>query len=142
MGFRYSIRDFCCSILPLLPSKEVGTVVPTSWRGVTAALLVFVGVALCVSFIFYTIQQSFNLSSRPRVLGTAEALTVNAHTLVEQEKANYGSPVSPVGRPVRLKIPAINVDSAVEYVGLTPEGKMDVPDGPDVVAWYERGQRP
>jgi len=44
--------------------------------------------------------------------------------------------------PVRLKIPKINVDASVEYVGLTSDGAMDVPKSPSNVAWYELGPRP
>jgi LPXTG-site transpeptidase (sortase) family protein len=46
------------------------------------------------------------------------------------------------GLPVRLRIPSINVDAFVEYVGLTPDGAMGVPKGPDNVAWFNLGQRP
>lgn len=44
--------------------------------------------------------------------------------------------------PVRLKIPAINVDAAIEPVGLTPEGAMAAPEGPADVAWFNLGTRP
>ncbi|MFA6393061.1 MAG: class F sortase [Candidatus Paceibacterota bacterium] len=44
--------------------------------------------------------------------------------------------------PVRLKIPVIKVDVAVEYVGLTLDGVMDAPKGPAEVAWYKLGTRP
>lgn len=47
-----------------------------------------------------------------------------------------------VGQPVRLRIPGIDVDAAFEYVGLTPEGAMDAPNGPHNVAWFELGPRP
>ncbi|HEX7586577.1 MAG TPA: class F sortase [Patescibacteria group bacterium] len=50
--------------------------------------------------------------------------------------------VSSSGLPVRLKIPAIEVDAAVEQVGLTPAGAMDTPKGPADVAWFNLGQRP
>lgn len=46
------------------------------------------------------------------------------------------------GLPMRLKIPAINVDAAVIYVGLTADGSVDVPKGPSEVAWYQLGTRP
>lgn len=44
--------------------------------------------------------------------------------------------------PVRLKIPKIRVDAAIEYVGLTPQGVVDVPKGPATVAWLNLGPRP
>jgi len=49
---------------------------------------------------------------------------------------------SSVGLPVRLKISKINVNSSVGYVGVTSSGAMDVPKGPDTVAWFELGVRP
>ena len=46
------------------------------------------------------------------------------------------------GAPVRLKIPAINVDAPIEDVGLTPDGAMDSPKNFDDTAWYQLGPRP
>ncbi len=46
------------------------------------------------------------------------------------------------GQPVRIQIPAIKVDAAIEYVGLTAEGNMDTPKNYDNTAWYEPGARP
>ena len=46
------------------------------------------------------------------------------------------------GQPVRIQIPSIKVDAAIEYVGLTPEGNMDIPKNYDNTAWYEPGARP
>lgn len=59
----------------------------------------------------------------------------NTPNLVKQKQIN---PVL----PVRLKIPNINVDSSFEYVGVTPQGAMDVPKSPADVAWFELGPRP
>lgn len=46
------------------------------------------------------------------------------------------------GLPLSLKIPTINVDAKIEYVGLTAGGEMDIPKSPDGVAWLELGPRP
>jgi sortase A len=46
------------------------------------------------------------------------------------------------GLPARLTIPKINIDAAVLQVGLAPDGAMDVPKGPDDVAWFNLGKRP
>ena len=43
---------------------------------------------------------------------------------------------------MRLKIPSINVDAPILSIGLTSDGAMDVPKGPDEVAWYNLGPRP
>lgn len=44
--------------------------------------------------------------------------------------------------PVRLKIPSIQVDAVIQYVGLTSEGAMDVPSNTIDVGWFEPGPRP
>ena len=44
--------------------------------------------------------------------------------------------------PARLKIPKINVDAAIDYVGITSGGDLGVPQGPTNVAWYDLGPRP
>jgi len=46
------------------------------------------------------------------------------------------------GLPIRLEIPAIKVDAALDYVGLTSQGELGVPAGPANVAWYAQGPRP
>jgi len=46
------------------------------------------------------------------------------------------------GQPVRIQIPSIKVDAAIEYVGLTSEGNMDIPKNYDNTAWYAPGTRP
>ncbi len=46
------------------------------------------------------------------------------------------------GLPIHLNIPAINVSSNIEYVGLTGSGEMDVPKKTGDVAWFNLGPRP
>lgn len=48
----------------------------------------------------------------------------------------------PEGLPVRLKIPSIGVDSAIEDALITPAGRMDVPAGSRNVAWFALGPHP
>lgn len=44
--------------------------------------------------------------------------------------------------PIRLSIPRIHVDAAIEIVGITAGGAMDVPKSPDTVAWFGLGPKP
>lgn len=44
--------------------------------------------------------------------------------------------------PVRIKIPAINIDAPIDQVGLAPDGTMDVPSGPANAAWFNLGPHP
>ena len=48
----------------------------------------------------------------------------------------------PQGLPVRLKIPIIGVDSAIEDALITADGRMDVPAGSKDVAWFALGPHP
>lgn len=52
-------------------------------------------------------------------------------------------PPSPTfGLPVRLKIPKLGVDAAVEQVGVGTDGAMAAPKGPALAGWYKMGTRP
>lgn len=51
-------------------------------------------------------------------------------------------PMAVVEAPLRLRVPVLGVDSAVQWVGLDSEGRMGVPDNYSDVAWYELGPRP
>lgn len=76
------------------------------------------GVTLCSAFLLYRMNSS------------AKAITVGVPT-------QTGS-----GLPIRLSIPRIAVDAVIEQVGLTSTGAMDVPKGPDGVAWLSIGPQP
>lgn len=52
------------------------------------------------------------------------------------------TPPMAVGVPVRIQIPAIGVDAAVQPVGLTGDGAMGVPDNLSDVSWYQKGVKP
>jgi LPXTG-site transpeptidase (sortase) family protein len=45
-------------------------------------------------------------------------------------------------RPVRLIVPKIGLNAAIEDVGLTAGDAMAAPAGPDAVGWYKYGPRP
>ena len=78
---------------------------------------------------------TFNFILEGPVRSGSAQLIENAAAFTKQEQANSGL-------PVRLKIPGINVDATVEYVGVTPDGAMDAPVGPRNVAWFDLGPRP
>lgn len=81
----------------------------------------------------------FTLMSFAAVLVTSNptpiAKDATPKTVIEEPRAN-------VGLPIRLKIPVINVDAIITYVGLTSDGSMDTADGANEVAWYKFGPRP
>jgi len=46
------------------------------------------------------------------------------------------------GLPVRLKIPKIDVDVAIEYAGLAFDGSVDTPKNQENVVWFNLSQHP
>lgn len=53
------------------------------------------------------------------------------------------SPVQAQGmEPSRLVIPVIDVDASIDGYGLDADGKMEVPDEGESIAWFERGAKP
>lgn len=51
-------------------------------------------------------------------------------------------PIEQTPPPVRLRIPALGIDTVVQWVGVDAEGRMGVPSNYTDVAWYERGAAP
>ena len=47
-----------------------------------------------------------------------------------------------VAEPVRLRIPALGVDSPLERLDRLSDGTVAVPDSPTVAGWYRQGPRP
>lgn len=47
-----------------------------------------------------------------------------------------------VGIPIRLSIPAVNIEAEVEPVGLDKKGAMDVPKNVNGLGWYNLGSKP
>lgn len=50
--------------------------------------------------------------------------------------------LSNIAHPIRITIPSIKVDASVEDVGITKNGLMDSPKGPDTVGWFHLGTIP
>ncbi|MDO8659540.1 MAG: class F sortase [Candidatus Parcubacteria bacterium] len=86
-------------------------------------LVLFICVILFVCFFYY-----FKINNNTELIA-------NVVNFSAQEKSN-------VSLPVRLKIPNLNIDTSFEFVGLTPDGAMDAPQGPDNVGWFSLGPPP
>lgn len=103
-------------------------------------VVVVAGFAFSASLAFYFIPKS------PIQNGSAQngsaPIVENTIVFPDQEQALQAQEQTNIGLPVRLKIPSINVDSAIEYVGLTSNGAMDAPKKLNNVAWFNIGPRP
>lgn len=95
--------------------------------------IVLVGVVLIGFIVSQTLLSSLT-HQLPRQSGFVPPAN---HSVIIQNPAQIIT-----GLPVRLTIPAIKVDSAVQPVGITPDGFMDTTKGPGEVGWYKFGQHP
>lgn len=83
----------------------------------TSLIAIFITFSLL--FNFYFNQNNKKVISRSQVLGVAVPVL-----------------------PVRLTIPEINVNAAIQYVGVTQAGAMEVPNNAVDVGWFKLGPRP
>ena len=51
-------------------------------------------------------------------------------------------PTAGLGPPLRIRIPQIAVDAAIQPIGVTAANEMEIPQAPDLVGWYRYGPRP
>jgi LPXTG-site transpeptidase (sortase) family protein len=86
--------------------------------------VVIAGFALSAALILHFILISPN-----------QAVPVPQITVLHEQGANYGL-------PMRLEIPKLGVDAAIDYVGITSQGELGVPTGPANAGWYDLGPRP
>ncbi len=82
------------------------------------------------------------LATRVAVAPTGAAPTVGEGAATVGAPSPTVAAAPRVGQPVRLQIPAIRVDAAIEQVGLTANGDMDTPKDYDNTGWYTPGSRP
>ena len=106
------------------------------WRWVLATTAL-VAVASAVGWVL-----AGNLGGGPPApeLLAAPRATVRHTATPTSTPAPSPSPVAVP--PVRLLIPAIGVDAPVSVKGVRPDAVMDVPNGPEDVAWYNFTARP
>lgn len=64
--------------------------------------------------------------------------SVSQNSIPQNQVVNKTSP----GLPVRLVIPAIDVNSSIQSVGVNTRGEMEVPSNTVDVAWFKLGPRP
>ncbi len=97
------------------------------------ALLILAFSALSFILLFVSLS---SLNEKPVDQRQAQNLISNEQVLgIESQQENPGF-------PVRLKIPRINVDATIEYVGLTSHGEMEVPRDAANAGWFDLGPRP
>lgn len=102
--------------------------------------LIFIlsGFTLSLALFFSLIPQV----PQGSVQGVSAPSVNNSVSPSEQKPVSLPAKKAGFGLPVRLKIPLINVDAAINYVGLAPDGSMDITESQEDVAWFKLGPRP
>ncbi len=98
-------------------------------------VVVITGFALFTTILFYFVPAN-------SVQSNSALFVKNTNTFPTQQETTPLADNVTFGLPMRLKIPKIDVDSTVEYVGLTSDGAMDVPKERANVGWLNLGPRP
>lgn len=89
-------------------------------------VLVLGMVALAILVFSSTVVRAFFFSSEPEI-------EVPAEIDVSQNPAHY---------PARIRIPALDIDTSVQHVGVNANGNMAVPTNYTDVGWYKYGPAP
>jgi len=110
------------------------------------SLLIIIAILAAIVFAVFTFFPTLVISNSvpnldpipiPPVISQALQNLINTQT-----QSGISTNTSNTNLPTRLIIPAIKVNASVEYLGVTAGGEMDVPKGPDDVAWFDLGPRP
>jgi Sortase domain len=105
--------------------------------GVRAALLA--ALALLVATPLAGSQAAARDEGRMTVAGRTTSATTDPPT-IDSFRSTRTYPAA--AGPVRVRIPAIRVDSGLQPLGRAADGSIDTPVNPDVAGWYAEGPRP
>jgi hypothetical protein len=78
--------------------------------------------------------------SAPGAAARSTSGSITAPPEVASFRSTRDYPDIPV--PVRLRVPAVRVDTALQPLGRNADGTIAVPADPDVAGWYTEGPRP
>jgi LPXTG-site transpeptidase (sortase) family protein len=95
-----------------------------AWNGTTFLVLIF-----SAGIVFY-------VASHGQIKDNSTLLTASVTALYSGQE-NTANALS-----ARLSIPVLHIDTSIESLGLTAGGAVDVPKGPNDVAWFDLGPKP
>lgn len=103
-------------------------------KGRTLILVFVVLVVGCSLYLSYKLRSSPKPQSQPELRPTP--------TIAPPPQTEITPMTTSYSLPVRLIIPKLDIDTAINPVGLTPEGNMEAPSDPHQVGWYKFGSLP
>lgn len=96
-------------------------------------------------FIISVVALSITAFATTAVRALLYAPDTEVHVPVIAQSAQsteQAAPAVPLSNPLRLRIPAISVNAAVQHVGVNAAGNMATPSNFTDVAWYKYGAAP
>ena len=105
--------------------------------------VVFSATIFSLSLILYFITQTSaqNITVKPLEESSIFPAQIEQSKLLIENKIIEKTSPTP-GIPVRIKIPKIKVSSLIESLGLTIDGAVDSPLGPENAGWWNGGPTP
>lgn len=100
------------------------------------------GAIIILYLLYIVLPQTFVKSITPE---SAEKMAFFAPEKTFSQLVSSPSPSpspSPALTPVTIIIPKLNIQTAIEQVGLTETNNMDTPKNADNVGWYQYGSKP
>jgi len=95
---------------------------------IAVLIIIIIGSAVYPTLLFYFTNKSVAQNQSLLFINNAVAAP-------KQKQKNYNL-------PIRLKIPKIKVNAAIESIGLTPKGEVGIPTGPANTAWFKLSPLP
>jgi sortase (surface protein transpeptidase) len=95
-----------------------------------------------VAVVAFAQRSQSSSSARPAMDRSAVARPAAAAESASPAEFYSDRTYDTVAEPVRLRIPALHVDSKVDRLGLQADGSVQVPARTDVAGWYKDGPRP
>ena len=94
--------------------------------------------ATLVAVLVTLLVSALSGSAAPAGSGRRAGPPAPPGALASPEVASYRSArdYASVPVPVRVRVPAAGVDSALQPLGRNPDGTIAVPDNPDVAGWF------
>jgi len=103
----------------------------------TSSGLVLAVFVAAVSTLFLLYQQYPAYNSSVKEVHSSKKIAVLGSSKTETANRTENSPL-----PKRLRVPKINIDTDIEYVGMTDGGTMDVPGSSTTAGWWKLGVSP
>lgn len=72
------------------------------------------------------------------IIPSAKVKAVSPSQIPQNQTTN----TNPIGSPISLIIPSINVSARIQYVGMTAEREMETPNNSSDVGWFDLGVLP